>query len=436
MPDINFYLKTVKADKKGFRPIIAQINLDYKKYRKTIEKTKKRYWNTSKQRVKPPGIDEEDNRYVAINSFLDSYKARAKTYFNEILLQGIKVDEQDVKNFFEGKVVIKKTIPKFFESFDEFIESRKSDKVARTIKGYTTVLNFLKGFEKETGFKINFQNIDFIFFDDLKKYAFETKKIKDNYFAKIVAVIKTFLKWAEDREYITNTTFHKFSYAEKEIEVIHLTMDELLHLNNYKFEADKYSRVRDLYCFGCFTGLRYSDMKQLKHEHIKDNVILKKIQKTQIIEKIPLNDFALKILKKYKDLSLSALPQLSGQKANVYIKEACKEAKINTPVVTTASIGGKSTESINPKHKLITMHTGRKTFVTNSLMLGMNVKTIMGITGHKKDNTFNKYLKIADDYKAIEMENTWNQIKEQPKKKKKKNKKKKNTSPKQPKQLN
>lgn len=423
MPDINFYLKSVKADKRGFRPIIAQINLDYKKYRKTIEKTKKRYWSKSKQRVKPPGIDEEDNGYVAINSFIDKYEAQAKTYFNEILLKGIKVDEQDVKNFFAGKIVIKRDIPTFFEAFDEFIESRKPDKVARTIKGYTTVLNFLKAFENETGFNINFQNIDFIFFDELKKHAFETKKTKDNYFAKIVAVIKTFLKWAEDREYITDTTFHKFSYAEKEIEVIHLTMDELLHLNNYKFKADKHSRVRDLYCFGCFTGLRYSDMQQLKHEHIKDNVILKKIQKTQKIENIPLNDFAKKILKKYKDLPLSALPQLSGQKANKNIKEACKEAKINTSVATTISIGGKSTESINPKHKLITMHTGRKTFVTNSLMLGMNVKTIMGITGHKKDNTFNKYVKIAEDYKAIEMENTWNQINKKPKKKKKKKEK-------------
>lgn len=410
MPDINFYLKTVKADKKGFRPIIAQINLDYKKYRKTIEKTKKRYWNTSKQRVKPPGIDEEDNRHIAINSFLDNYKARAKTYFNEILLQGIKVDEQDVKNFFEGKVVIKKTIPKFYEAFNEFIESRKPDKVARTIKGYTTVLNFLKAFEKKTGFNINFQNIDFIFFDELKKYAFETKKIKDNYFAKIVAVIKTFLKWAEDREYITDITFHKFSYAENEIEVIYLTMDELLHLNNYKFEEDKYSRVRDLYCFGCFTGLRISDMNQLKHEHIKDNVILKKIQKTQKIENIPLNNLAKKILEKYKDLPLSALPQLSEQKANKYIKEACKEAKINTPTVITESRGGKKTEIIKPKCDLITIHTSRKTFVTNSLILGMNVKTIMGITGQTKDSTFNKYLKIADDYKAIEMDNTWNKI--------------------------
>lgn len=432
MPDINFYLKSVKADKRGFRPIIAQINFDYKKYRKTIEKTKKRYWSTSKQRVKPPGREEDDNRYVEINNFLDNYQSTAKTYFNNILLLGQKVSEQDIKDFFAGKVVIKRVIPTFFEAFEEFIESRKPDNAERTIKGYTTIKNFLKDFQKEMGISIEFENIDHTFFDQLKKYAFEDKKTKDNYFAKILSILKTFLNWAEDRKYIKDTTYKKFSYAEKEIEVIYLTLEELLLLNNYTFKASRHSKVRDLYCFSCFTGLRHSDMKQLKHEHIKDNVILKKIQKTQVIEKIPLNDLAIKILDKYKDLNQTALPQLSSQKANEYIKEACKVAKINTAVVTTESIGGKKTESINPKHKLITMHTGRKTFVTNSLMLGMNVKTIMGITGHKKDNTFNKYVKIAEDYKAIEMENTWNQIKEQPKK----NRKKKKKSPKEPNQLN
>ena len=50
MPEINFYLKSVQADKKGLVPIIAQINLDYKKYRKAVDKTKKRHWNKNKQK--------------------------------------------------------------------------------------------------------------------------------------------------------------------------------------------------------------------------------------------------------------------------------------------------------------------------------------------------------------------------------------------------
>ena len=106
-------------------------------------------------------------------------------------------------------------------------------------------------------------------------------------------------------------------------------MDELLHLYNYEFEFSRHRKARDLYCFICFTGLRYSDIRQLKHEHIKDRSILKRIQKTQRIETIPLNDFALEILQRHKELQLNCLPHISQQKANKYIKEACKIAEIN-----------------------------------------------------------------------------------------------------------
>lgn len=43
-------------------------------------------------------------------------------------------------------------------------------------------------------------------------------------------------------------------------------------------------------------------------------------------------------------------------------------------------------------------------------MLGMNTKTIKEITGHKKDSVFNKYVKISEEFKKLEMERTWDNI--------------------------
>jgi len=43
-------------------------------------------------------------------------------------------------------------------------------------------------------------------------------------------------------------------------------------------------------------------------------------------------------------------------------------------------------------------------------MLGMNTKTIKEITGHKKDSVFNKYVKISEEFKKLEMERTWDSI--------------------------
>ncbi|MTI19400.1 site-specific integrase, partial [Fulvivirga sp. RKSG066] len=63
-----------------------------------------------------------------------------------------------------------------------------------------------------------------------------------------------------------------------------------------------------------------------------------------------------------------------------------------------------------PKHRLITSHVARKTFVTNSLIFGMKELVVRNITGHKKESSFKKYVKIADDVKKSEMDNTWGKI--------------------------
>ena len=181
MPEINFYLKSVPPDKKGQLPVIAQINSNYKKYRKTIEKTKKKYWNKRKQRVRPSGTHEPYNRYFEINTFLDEYEQKARNFFTDCIKKDILINEQTIKSFFAGKKVTPGEPLPFFKAFDSFLDSKRADRAKWTIKGYHSVLSFLKAFQKDMEIDINYQNIDLDFFDALKKYAFEYKEIKDNY---------------------------------------------------------------------------------------------------------------------------------------------------------------------------------------------------------------------------------------------------------------
>jgi hypothetical protein len=104
------------------------------------------------------------------------------------------------------------------------------------------------------------------------------------------------------------------------------------------------------------------------------------------------------------------MPKLSAQKINDHIKDCCEEAGIKTLVNYVDYSGGKAREHTEPKYKLIINHTARKTFITNSIVLGMNTKTIKEITGHNKDSVFNKYVKISEEFKKLEMERTWDNI--------------------------
>jgi len=260
------------------------------------------------------------------------------------------------------------------------------------------------------------------FFEALRKYAFQERKvldkegepkdgtIEDNYFAKIVAVLKTFLNWALERDYLKDQTFKKFKASERETEVICLAMDEFLTLYNHEFKTKRLSQVRDVFVFGCSTGLRFSDLISLRAAHIQGDFIVKNIQKTQENNMIPLNKYSKGVLKKYKDTAFETLPLVSHQKFNEYLKECCKDAGINTPTTITRFSGGKRKSSTHPKYELITSHVARKTFITLSLLMGVPERVVRNTSGHKKEENFKRYVNFTKEYEKQQLDKGWDKI--------------------------
>ena len=424
MANIHFYLRSSQTNKKGQQSIIMRVTHNYLRPIFFIGfMVHPRYWSQLNQKVKPFRDGEADNNYLAINERINLFKEKTEAAINRALREEIPITEAYLKNeIFSTTEKPTNSNRTFFEILDEYIESSKAVRANRTIVCYGTFKNFLLDFEKDTKYKVDLHAINFKFFDNLRTYAFVKRKAKDNYFAKIISNLKAFLTWCQKRGYVKDLTYKDFKAVEREKDVIYLTLDELMILLNFKFESPKRARARDLFCFMCFTGMRVSDLRNLKKENIKDGQIFKTIVKTHKTEVIPLNQFAQAILAKYEHLEITPLPKLSSQKLNDHIKDCCEEAEINTRVHYVDYSGGKAREHSEPKWKLITNHTARKTFITNSIVLGMNTKTIKDITGHKKDSVFNKYVKISEEFKKLEMERTWDSIpvpKEQLKKSKK-----------------
>ncbi|MBA7515732.1 Tyrosine recombinase XerC [subsurface metagenome] len=407
MASINFYLKVKEPDKQGRKPIIAQITFNRKKYRKQIEKIRPKYWNSNKQRITPNRESEPYNRHSEINLILDRIESNARELFNSPLINNEPLTEYTIIQFFNNA---NGEVPRqlnFKKAIQKFIDSGKATKAKRTIMGYVTVFTFLKDFEKDTGTILDYDNINLDFFQNLEKYAFNKRKTKDNYYAKIVTVLKTFLHWSIKCKLYSSLDFKHYSYQERDKEIIYLTWEELNELYNHNFKTNKLKQVRDLYSFACFTGLRFSDLQQIRHENILGEQLNIIAEKTEKETSIPLTKKALQILDRYKDKPVYALPRISHQKANDYIKDCCKEIELFDKIIITEYRGANKKQIVKEKYKLITMHTARKTFITNSLQLGMNVKTIKNITGHVKDSTFDKYLKITEDYKKNEMLKAW-----------------------------
>jgi integrase len=60
-----------------------------------------------------------------------------------------------------------------------------------------------------------------------------------------------------------------------------------------------------------------------------------------------------------------------------------------------------------PKCDWITSHTARRSFCTNEFLAGTPVKLIMNISGHKKENTFYKYIRITPEEAAQKIKELW-----------------------------
>ena len=101
--------------------------------------------------------------------------------------------------------------------------------------------------------------------------------------------------------------------------VIFLTDEELEAIKNYQIpENKKYlERVRDVFVFCCYTGIRHSDVYNLRRSDIKANHVEVTTIKTQDSLIIEFNKHSRAILEKYKEVEFKdhkALPVISNQK--------------------------------------------------------------------------------------------------------------------------
>ena len=125
--------------------------------------------------------------------------------------------------------------------------------------------------------------------------------------------------------------FAQIRFHLDEVEREFLEKQELKTLLSKKISIPRLAQIRDIFCFCCFTGLAFSDVKQLKSEHLVTDIngmvwIRKTRQKTKNMCNIPLLDEANKILDRYKDHPYCQtqgvlLPVCSNQKMNMYLKE-------------------------------------------------------------------------------------------------------------------
>ncbi len=212
---------------------------------------------------------------------------------------------------------------------------------------------------------------------------------------------------ALSREISTNIEHTKkyFIKPKEDAFAVYLTEEELrkiydVELTGENATLDKY---RDMFLIGCYTALRVSDYKKIDSSCFTTTaegtrVIDMPTTKTKNRVTIPIvYDELIAIIEKYD----YDFPRITSQKLNDGIKEIARLAGITNTVTYFATKGGETRQFTEPKYKLISSHTGRRSAATNFYNIyDIPAYNLMLITGHKSIDNFMKYIKIAREENA------------------------------------
>ncbi|WP_457609926.1 tyrosine-type recombinase/integrase [Lutibacter sp.] len=341
---------------------------------------------------------------------------RYSNFFTEIVNRyknsNQEIDIEIVRTEFDRHFKkVKSLSNKFFDVYDLFINEKKNDKSDNansqsTIKRYEYNKTILEDFKNHTHFNLNFNKLNQEFYNSFLNYCIIEKKHSANTLRRNVGLLKTFLNWALVNNYTYKSDFKNFkSPKSQQTDEIALTFKQVKEI----YEADlsekpKLERVRDLFVFGCSTGMRISNYSKVTKNDVEDGYI--KVNDKKNIEKqlkIPLNDFSIEILKKYNYV----LPKISTQKFNDYIKDVFEELEFKSNVKKTSRVGNEIIEVVQPYYKRISSNTARRSFITIMKNKKIPDKIIMEFTGHKSLEVFNKYYKPNEEDKKDFMKNVW-----------------------------
>lgn len=214
-------------------------------------------------------------------------------------------------------------------------------------------------------------------------------------------VIKTFLKDCVEKDLCDSKVLeYKPSFKVVETDVVYLTQDELHAMYIVELDAKIQRSVRDVFVVQCLTGLRYSDMLNIKKDNIQEDdggeyitLITKKTLKRL---KIYFNDRCRHILAKYD----YTLPHPQVAMMNKYLPMIAKQAGVKGKIEVVKIVGSKRVVEIKDKWELIKTHTARRTFISLMLELGESITTIRSITGHSQLSSFSRYVGVSDEKKS------------------------------------
>lgn len=267
--------------------------------------------------------------------FLAKYRLVVKPNTSQLLTSSI-----NAFGAFKPNLKVNKVTQKTFQDFHDFLLTKYKPKRGKSMSGTSCVAYA--------------QKMNFIY----------NKIAKERNLPLIDIDLQNRKKDKKDRSFLTKKEL-LFVFKKYFSEELNLLKSERMMLR--------------MFLFSCFTGLRYSDIIRFdREEHIVDNKIVIRMQKSSKVVTIPINPYSAQLLEEEE------WREFATGYYNRRIKKIMKDVGVK-------------------KYNQITFHSARHTFATTCLSLDMNIKVVSKLLGHSSVKTTEIYTKIVDNVLEEEM---------------------------------
>lgn len=385
-----FYLKRNNSKPDGTVPVMGRITIDGTISQFSCKLTvPPNLWDTKAGR-----LTGKSTLTVKTNLALDKIRVDINRHYQEIMQTDGFVTADKVKNAYLGLGVKQDTFLALFANHNqEFSRKVGYNRSISSYRNYCTVYKHMENYIRQEYNRddVYLKELNLAFFNGFEHYLRTERGCSTNTIWNYMIGVKHIVAIARNSGQLTINPFAGYLIKPEQKDRGFLTKDELNSLVNAEMKNAQYELVRDLFVFSVFTGLSYSDVKNLTKDHLKTSFdghlwIITRRQKTNTDSSIRLLEVPKRIIEKYKGYSRDnrLFPVPSNASCNTILKKIGKQCGIKTK---------------------LTYHCARHTMATTiTLSQGVPIETVSKMLGHTNIKTTQIYAKITKEKISQDME--------------------------------
>ena len=322
-----FYVKKGSEKPNGNLPLMCRITDGEIKQFSCKMDVPLRLWDVKNNRASGKSVEAQ-----RINRAVDKIRVEINRRYHELMQTGGYVTAAKLKDAYLGIGVKQETLLKLFDRHNaKFAKKVGHSRAKGTFQRYITVCKHLHEFIPYTYKRedIPLKELNLTFINDFEYFLRTEKRCRTNTVWGYMIVLKHIVAIARNDGRLPFNPFAGYINSPESVDRGYLTKSEIQTLMDAPMKNAYHELVRDMFVFSVFTGLAYSDVKNLTTDNLQTffdgNLwIITRRKKTNTESNIRLLDVPRKIIEKYRGLARDnkVFPMPSNTTCNKILKSA------------------------------------------------------------------------------------------------------------------